>query len=181
MAYRTLARIALAAGCTLAVGAPAAQADNPPPGDIPDNQAYVKYTGKGYSLKVPDGWSRKGTGAHVTFSDKYNSVIVDTSSASKAPTIASVKKVDLSKLKASTKGFKNPKITQVTRPAGTAVVISYQDTSTPNAVTGKTVTEDVQRYVFWRHGTRLAVTLAAPAGSDNVDPWRIITTSVHWA
>jgi hypothetical protein len=181
MAHRPLVRAALVAASAVMVAAPAARADNPPPGDIPDNQAYVKYTGAGYSLKVPDGWARKGAGVHVTFFDKYNSIGVDTSAARSAPTMASVKRVDIAQLKTSTKGFKNAKVTHLTRPAGPVVVLSYQDTSKPNAVTGKTVTEDVQRYVFWRHGKQIAVTLAAPAGSDNVDPWRIVTTSFHWA
>ena len=37
-------------------GAGVAQADSGPPGDIPDNQAFVTFRGAGYSLKVPEGW-----------------------------------------------------------------------------------------------------------------------------
>jgi hypothetical protein len=47
-------------------------------------------------------------------------------------------------------------------------------------VTGKTVTDDVQRYEYWRRGRLLALTLAAPAGSDNVDAYRLITNSLRW-
>jgi hypothetical protein len=48
-------------------------------------------------------------------------------------------------------------------------------------VTGKTITEDVERYAFWKAGRLAIVTLAAPRGSDNVDAWRLITTSFRWA
>jgi hypothetical protein len=47
-------------------------------------------------------------------------------------------------------------------------------------VTGKSVTEAVQRYEFWRSGQEVVLTLSAPQGSDNVDPWRTITDSFRW-
>jgi hypothetical protein len=42
--------------------------------DIPDNQVFVAYRGAGYTLKVPEGWARSGSGAHVLFRDKDNSI-----------------------------------------------------------------------------------------------------------
>jgi hypothetical protein len=34
----------------------------------------VTYRGAGYSLKVPEGWARSGSGARVRFRDKDNSI-----------------------------------------------------------------------------------------------------------
>jgi hypothetical protein len=52
--------------------------------------------------------------------------------------------------------------------------------SAPSAVTGKSVTEAVERYAFWRGGREVVLTLSGPMGSDNVDPWRKITDSFRW-
>jgi hypothetical protein len=47
-------------------------------------------------------------------------------------------------------------------------------------VTGKSVTDAVERYTFTK-GTNIAVlTLSGPQGADNVDPWRIVTDSLRW-
>jgi hypothetical protein len=59
-------------------------------------------------------------------------------------------------------------------------LITYRDDSPQNPVTGKVAVEDVQRYEFYRSGTEVALTLSAPVGSDNVDPWRKITDSFAW-
>jgi hypothetical protein len=68
----------------------------------------------------------------------------------------------------------------LTRPAGRVVLIRYRARSRRDAVTGKTVVNDVERYEFWKAGRLAAVTLQAPRGSDNVDPWRTVTTSFRW-
>jgi len=47
-------------------------------------------------------------------------------------------------------------------------------------VTGKVVRDDVERYEFWRGGTEAVLTLSGAAGSDNVDPWRLVTDSFTW-
>ncbi len=52
--------------------------------------------------------------------------------------------------------------------------------SAPNPVTGKSVTNDVERYEFWHAGKLVTLTLAAPQGSDNVDPWKLVTDSFTW-
>ena len=158
----------------------AARAETPPPGDIPDNQAFVTYRGAAYSLKVPEGWQRTQKNGGVVFADKYNSIRVDVSAAAKRPTLSTVTRVELAKLRATVKGFAQPKIGIVKRPAGTVILVTYRATSAPNAVTGKTVTNDVERYEFWRGGKLAVLTLQAPKGSDNVDPWKIVTDSLVW-
>ena len=42
------------------------------------------------------------------------------------------------------------------------------------------VPDAVERYEFWRGGTEAVVTLSGAAGSDNVDPWRLVTDSFTW-
>src|SRR5712692_1752959 len=60
-------------------------------GDIPDNQVYVAYRppSGGFSVKVPEGWARTEAGGAVTFTDKLNSVRMETVAAASAPTVQS--------------------------------------------------------------------------------------------
>ena len=171
---------ALAFATVLAVIPVTARADNPPPGDIPDNQAFVVFTGTGYSLKVPDGWARRVSKQSVTFADKYNTIRVDLAPVAHTPSVASVKGTEIPRLRASVKGFANPRVSAVSRTVGTAILVTYRATSVPIAVTGKTITNDVQRYEFWRRGKLLVLTLQAPVGSDNVDVYRLVTNSLRW-
>jgi hypothetical protein len=87
---------------------------------------------------------------------------------------------ELGRLRAATPGFAKPSVTAVTRPAGRVVLVRYEARSGRDAVTGRTVIDDVERYEYWKTGRLAAVTLEAPHGSDNVDPWRRITTSFRW-
>jgi hypothetical protein len=48
-------------------------------------------------------------------------------------------------------------------------------------VTGKTVTEAAERYVFVQNGKEAIITLAGPNGADNVDAWRTISDSLSWS
>ena len=54
-----------------------AKADTPSPGDIPDNQAFVRFTTPGYSLVAPEGWARTTNGARSRSTDKYNSISIE--------------------------------------------------------------------------------------------------------
>lgn len=151
-----------------------------PPGDIPDNQAFVPYTGTGFTVTIPEGWARSSAGSSVVFSDKYNSVTIASAPAAQAPTPASVRTVDLPKIKAASQGYVAGTVTTVQRTAGPAVLATYQAYSAVNPVTGKVANEAVEQYTFWRAGTSVTLTLAAPVGSDNVDPWRKVTDSFAW-
>ena len=171
---------ALVAAAILVASPVSAYAEKGPPGDIPDNQAFVTFRGAGYSLKIPEGWPRTKTTSRVTFADKYNSIRVDSSKAGTRPTRSSVIRSELPKLRATVKGFALANVTSVKRPAGTAILVTYRATSAPNPVTGKTVTNDVERYEFFQNGKLAVLTLQAPKGSDNVDPWKIVTDSFRW-
>ena len=63
-----------------------------PPGDIPDNQVYVRYqpAGADFSVKVPEGWGRSKSSGAVTFTDKLNSVAMSEQRASGRPSGAPI-------------------------------------------------------------------------------------------
>jgi hypothetical protein len=151
-----------------------------PAGDIPDNQVFVPYQGAGFTVSVPEGWARTTAGSTVMYSDKYNSIAIEAMPAATAPTTTSAQSTELPKIGSATKGFSGGSVSTVQRKSGAAVLITYGATSQPNSVTGKVAKEAVERYEFWHAGRELVLTLAAPVGSDNVDPWRTVTDSVTW-
>ncbi len=154
-----------------------------PPGDIPDNAAFVPFTSKagGFTISTPEGWARTTTARSLTFTDKLNTVVVSWTNAATAPTVASVKRKEIPELASTERAFKLVSITTATLPAGPTVLAEYQANSEPNAVTGKQYRLDVQRYVLFRNGREIAIGLRSPVGSDNVDPWRIVTESFRWS
>jgi hypothetical protein len=187
--FTTAAIVALgAAGCGggSSSGSSGSPAPNPnakessPPGDIPDNQAFVAYRPPrgGYSVKVPEGWSRIASGGAVTFTDKLNSIRMQ--SGSGARLTAAKARSELPQLAQTVKGFQQPRVGVVKRTAGPAVRITYVADASPNAVTGKAGKDAVERYVFFHNGKRVVLTLSGPKGADNVDPWRIVTDSLRW-
>lgn len=156
--------------------------ESAPPGDIPDDQAFVAYTppGAGYTVRVPEGWAMTHTGRRTLFTDKYNSIRIDEFAAASAPTAASATATELPAIRAAAHGFVPGAVTAVSRHAGTVVKITYRADSPANKVTGKVILQDVERYEYWRHGTEVVLTLSASLGSDNVDPWRTVTDSFGW-
>jgi hypothetical protein len=156
--------------------------ENSPPGDIPDNIAFVPYTSKrgGFTISTPEGWSRTTTPNSVTFTDKLNTVVVNWQDAASPPTVSSVKKQEVPELETTERAFTLGSVTTATRPAGPAVLTTYQANSEPNAVTGKQYRLDVQRYSLYHGGSEVVIELRSPVGADNVDPWRIVTESFTW-
>lgn len=154
-----------------------------PSGDIPDNQAFVKYTSADgtYSLQVPEGWARTDNGSATTFTAHYNSIRIEATKMPAAPTAATARSTDVPALERAVNGFGLGNVSSVTRTAGQAVLLTYRAASVADAVTGKSVVLDVERYEFWRNGTEVALTLSAPQGSDNVDPWKKVTNSFFWS
>jgi hypothetical protein len=166
---------------TATASATAAATESPPPGDIPDTTVYVAYrpaSGQ-YEVKVPEGWARTVSSAGVSFTDNLNSITIQTVRAA-APTVASARTAEVPQIQGSLHAFSLTGISTVSRPAGTAVLIRYSADSKPDPVTGKVFRDAIERYEFYRNGTEAIVTLAGPAGADNVDPWRKMTSSFRW-
>jgi hypothetical protein len=171
-----------AAGTTSTGGVNPNQRETLPPGDIPDHIAYVAYAVPGAKLSVstPEGWSRTNMPGGVLFTDKLNGIQVITTPASAPVTVASAQSTEVPKLASSVKGFKLQSVTTVQRPAGPAVRIAYLGDSQPNPVTGKVGTLAFERYDFFNKGREVALVVSAPLGSDNVDPWRKVTSSLRF-
>lgn len=152
-----------------------------PPGDIPDDQAFVAYSPPSgvYRVKVPEGWSRSESGDHVTFTDKLNAIDIAVTSDG-PPSVEQVNIDEVPALQAKADCFELVDVTTESRAAGPMVLTTYHASSAPNDITGKVVLDDVERYEIAKGSTRVTITLSGPAGSDNVDPWKILTDSFTW-
>ena len=125
-----------------------------PAGDIPDNQAFVPFTPPTglFTVSVPEGWARSTEGAATVFTDKLNTVRIETRPLATAPNTESVSVDELPAIASSTPGYRPGGVTAVQRNAGPVMLITYQGTSPTNPVTGKTGTDAIERYEFWRDG-----------------------------
>ncbi len=175
------------ASAALGAAVPSAAAEKPvapernPPGDIPDTQVFVTYQSPlGFTIKVPEGWSRTTDAQSVHFSDKYNTIVVIVSTLAAAPTIAAVKAEEVPQLQKASRAVKVDKIREVKLKSGAAILVSYTSNSDPNPVTNKQIRLEHDRYLFFKDGEQAALDMAAPQGADNVDDWALMANSFRW-
>jgi hypothetical protein len=173
-------------GCSATSGgatSPSGKGDVSPPGDIPDDTAFVPFVPArgGYTFRAPEGWARtSGRSGDVSFTDKLNTIRVQLSPAPAAPTLHTAATTELSKIRAKATCFEGGKVSVVVRGGHPVIRITYRADAAPDPVTGKVVHDDIERFEYWSRGTEAALTLSGPAGSDNVDAWKLVSDSFRW-
>lgn len=157
-----------------------APVESSPPGDIPDNVAYVAYHNAAgrYSFVHPEGWASVAHGMSVTFTDKLNGITVATAPLNAPPTLATAKQ-DVTALKSSQPAFELRAVRPASLPGGSGVLIVFRRNSAPDAVTGKVFRDEVNRYEIYRAGHEVVLDLYGAVGSDNVDPYTKISQSLR--
>jgi hypothetical protein len=152
-----------------------------PPGDIPDNQAFVQYTSPlGFRIMVPEGWSRVERADGARFSDKYNIIDLAVSKADQSPNAAAAKARGADELKTAGRAVEIKSVKDVKLKSGPAVVIAYASNSDPNPVTNKQIRLERERYLMFKNGTLVSLDLSAPLGADNADQWKLMSNSFQW-
>ncbi|MBU2359663.1 MAG: hypothetical protein KKB02_12150 [Alphaproteobacteria bacterium] len=152
-----------------------------PPGDIPDNQAFITYTSpSGFSMQVPEGWSRSDTPDGVTFIDKYGEVDIAIVTADTAPTPEGVKAKQVADMIATGHAVDVTGIRTMPLPAGDAVAVDYTSNSALNPVTNRQIRLENRRFYVFHSGQEAVVTMSAPAGADNVDAWKMMADTFRW-
>lgn len=152
------------------------------PGDIPDTTAYVQYSnvpGR-YTFSHPEGWAQTVQGSSVSFTDKYNGAAASVEPATAPLSPATAQATEVPKLQASEPAFVLTSIAPVTLPAGPGVLIVYRRNSAPNPVTGRSVRQEVHRYVIFGNGQAVALDLFGAVGADNVDPYAKMSQSLRF-
>lgn len=157
------------------------ETESNPPGDIPDNQAFVRYQAPGepFSVKVPEGWGRTTASGMTSFTDKLNKIQIAIAASSSPATVQTGERVVVPRLQSTVPKFALTKVGEVTRAGQSVLLITYEGDSAPDAVTGKVVRDAFEAYLYYRGGRLLTLTLSGPKGADNVDPWRIVSDSVQ--
>ncbi len=96
-----------------------------------------------------------------------------------APTVGSAG-TTVRALQASTQAFRLQAVRAMSLAGGPAVEIIYQVNSPPNPVTGRQYRLVIERFELYGNGRGAVVSLSSAVGSDNVDPWRIVSESFRW-
>jgi hypothetical protein len=73
----------------------------------------------------------------VTFTDNFNTVVIESRTGTSAPTPASARLTELAAIAAVTPGVSYGDVSTVIRWAGQAIVLTYHQDSPPSPVTGK--------------------------------------------
>jgi hypothetical protein len=158
-------------------------AEHNPPGDIPDTTVYVPYQSAAAHavIKVPEGWARQLTGTGATFSSNLNSISIASLPMTASPTVRTARASTVPMLTRANLAFRLQSVKAVRLAGGPAVEIVYQVNSQPNAVTGRQYRLVIERFELYRNGRGAMLSLSSAVGSDNVDPWRIVSESFRWA
>jgi hypothetical protein len=152
-----------------------------PPGDIPDNQVFLQYKSPlGFSIKVPEGWSRVERPDGARFSDKFNIIDLVVAKADQPPNAGTATVRQAPELKAVGRAIEIKSVKDVKLMAGPAVLISYNSNSEPSLVTNKQIRLEHERYLMFKNGALLSLDLSAPLGADNVDQWKLMSNSLQW-
>jgi len=138
-------------------------AETSPPGDIPDTQAFVKYVSpdKHVTALYPEGWERTVQVGSVTFIHDFNGERIRKGSGT-----------------ADASAVRDLKSTVIKLAGGTATLLVYSSNSLPNDVTGKRARLSNNTYIFKTPSGTVALDLWAPLGSDNVDQWKHIASTL---
>lgn len=150
-----------------------------PGGDIPDSAVYLRYTARGFTVEYVEGWLQTAAAHGVTFSDKDSSVLVELRPRLGGDLSAYVQKTDLSRL-THTPGFRREGLARDAIGGYRTVRLTYRGQSAPDAVTGKTVALQVDRYYVQGPRALAVLTLATPLGVDNADGFRRIAHSFRF-
>lgn len=161
-------------------GALTAEAQQTAAGDIPDNQVFLTFadTAAGYSVKYPEGWAQRGTGARITFQDKNNLVRITVSKGAGVSVAAAA--AEMNRLQRQTPSLRFEAPTELTVGGKPVVKVVYSTRSAPSPVTGKRITLVVDRYYVPGAGKHAVVDLGTPQGVDNVDAYRLMIQSFRW-
>jgi hypothetical protein len=168
-----LAGAAVFSGAAAAATSPLTVAQNEPnaAGDIPDTQAFVRYNAPaGYSIRIPEGWSRTIQGTSATFTSHYDGVRIVVRPRSSPATA----------LRGIADRPAGVKLSTVTIGRNRVTRLTFTSPSQPDPVTGKSVRLDDEAYVFVKGPREAVVHVWAPHGADNADQWQKIAQSFRW-
>jgi hypothetical protein len=151
------------------------------PADIPDDQAFVTFISPaGFTVMVPEGWSRHDGGRETVFSDTHNRIALSVEQASRPFDLAYAMSTLAPEIEKMGKAVHITEIAEIKLKPGRTVKIAYDANSEPDQVTNKRVRQENERFYFVRKEQLVTLNLTTPKGADNVDQWKLISSSFRW-
>jgi hypothetical protein len=148
---------------------------------IPANQAFVTFTSPaGFAIKVPEGWMRHNGGRETVFSDAYNRIALSVEQASQPLDFAYATSTLAPEIEKMEKAVHITEIAEIKLKPGRTVKIAYDANSEPHEITNRRVREENERFYFVKDDRLVMLSLTTPKGADNVDQWRLISSSFRW-
>ena len=155
-----------------------------PSGDVPDNAVFVTYTSPSnlYSIQYVEGWAvQQLANDGVSITDIDSSEVVNIVALPSGDLTNYVSATDEPQLKSSVQDYQRVDLKTVQVHNQPVVVLSYNSTSAPDAVTGKQRAVTSLRYYLPGPNNQLAIlTLTTPPDVDNVDAFNQMLGSFTW-
>lgn len=149
--------------------------------DIPNDQVFIPFSSPaGFTLKVPKGWARHDGGRETVFSDQYNRIALSVEQASRPFDLAYATSTLAPEIKTMGKAVSITEVAEIKLKPGRTVKIAYDANSEPHEVTNKRLRQENERFYFVRDDRLVMLSLTTPKGADNVDQWRMISSSFRW-
>jgi hypothetical protein len=157
----------------------------PPSGTTDTGLLFPTYSNKsaGYSFVYPGGWRIKETGKDVRIARFGNAITAVVRPRDHAPYYKGYQK----QLETMLAQHQPKLISKIVQPAAqvtfgkdkvtTAVIEQQRPTGPGDAPTDTVVT---YRYLYWKDGKLLLLSLSSVKGIDNAAAWNLIASSVKW-
>jgi len=149
--------------------------------NIPDDQVFISFTSPaGFTISVPEGWMRHDGGRETAFSDEYNRIALSVESALQPFDLAYARSTLAPEIEKMGRAVRITEIAEIKLRPGRTVKIAYDANSEPNEIANKRVRQENERFYFVKDHRLVTLSLTTPKGADNIDRWRMISSSFRW-
>jgi hypothetical protein len=114
------------------------------------------------------------------FSDEYNRITLSVEGASQPFDLAYATSILAPEIEKMEKAVRITEIAEIKLKPGRTVKIAYDANSEPHEITNKRVRQENERFYFVKDDRLVTLNLTTPKGADNVNQWRLISSSFCW-
>lgn len=149
-------------------------------GNIPASQNFISYSSADghYDIQYPEGWTPAVLDGDARFTHNWDGLQVSVGPSSDPFTVDAIKSKQVADLIRKGRAVTVKNVSRVTTKSGDAVLVEYDSNSDP--VDGRKVRLSCQRYYYNSNGMLAALTMWAPAGSNNANIWKQIPDTFTW-
>jgi hypothetical protein len=143
-----------------------------------DDQVFVTYrSSQGFSLKVPESWTRTETASSVVFEDKHRRIEVSIVNPRASPSAATAR---AARFATKHRAVVIHSVRETKLPAGCSIQIRFTSACEPSPGAKKEIGLESVRYLITGFGKIAVLTFCAPAVVQAADLWKLIANSFRW-